>query len=936
MIAARYVCLLLGAWVCLAQTAEQVEFFEKKIRPVLAGSCQGCHNAKLKSAELDMSTAAGFRAGGQSGPLVDTAKPEESRLLKVVSYDERLKMPPTGKLSAAQLADLGAWVKMGAPWPNAGEASAAATGWSVRKGGRNFSEEEKKFWSFQALKPVTPPAVRDESWVRTPVDRFILAKLEQQDLKPAAPAAKATLLRRVTFDLTGLPPTEQEIRDFLADSSSGAYRAVVERLLASPRYGERWGRHWLDVARYADSTGNDEDHRYPYAWRYRDYVIEAFNSDMPYDQFVREQIAGDLMPAASGGVNRRGIIATGFLALGAKAIAQQDKQKMLYDVYDEQLDVVSKSFLGLTLSCARCHDHKFDPLLQRDYYSLVNFFANTKSFKEAQTHVSKLLYVPLAPREEYKKYLAHQDAVGQKKLEIEDLGEQEKERFSAGLTPRLADYMVAARQVNLTRRPSAEVAAEKGLKPEILAKWAKYLEFDWRQKPHLEDWSKADDATAAQVAGQYQQRYQQQLQKWTRRLGRWRENARRMLKEMNMPPPPKPEFKAEEDGFFYDIYVDGKGPFGLTVKDQERVFSPQARETLARLKQQLAGLQQSGPPEPDMACSVEEADQPLAQKVFIRGDYNSLGEDAPKAFPLILRRAQDPAAGDQGSGRRALADWLASPGNPLTPRVMANRIWQRHFVEGIVRTPDNFGKMGERPTHPELLDWLAGEFVARGWSVKQMHRTILLSNAYQMDSAPSADALKKDRENRLFSRFHRRRLDVEEIRDGLLAMDGSLDVTVGGTLQKGFGTDGENSQDRLSVNPETLTRRSVYLPLRRANLPTLFNLFDFGDATTTQGRRAATNVAPQALFMLNSDFVTRTSATAAKQILEDASLNPRSRMEAAYLRTLNRKPVPEEVDAGLSYVAGYQRKFPGNAGDQEAWQSLCRVLMASNDFIYVD
>ncbi|MFN7921935.1 MAG: PSD1 and planctomycete cytochrome C domain-containing protein [Bryobacteraceae bacterium] len=916
-----------------AQTGEQTEFFERKIRPVFAASCAACHNPKVKTAGLDLSSGEGFLAGGQSGPLVDKTKPEDSRLLKIVSYDERLKMPPTGKLSAEQLADLAAWVKMGAPWP--GAKAAASSPSAVRRGGRNFSEAEKKFRSFQPLARIEPPAVKNRAWVRSPVDQFILSKLEAKGLAPAPEADKATLLRRATYDLTGLPPTEKELAEFLADNSPDAFRNVVERLLASPRYGERWGRHWLDVARYADSTGNDEDHRYPYAWRYRDYVIESYNADVPFNQFLREQIAGDLIPAPDGGINRRGIVATGFLALGAKAIAQQDKKKMLYDVFDEQVDVTSKAILGLTLSCGRCHDHKFDPLLSRDYYAMINFFANTRSFKDPETHVSKLLYVPLVPAAIYKKYTRHQETLSNKKFEMDDVIEGEKERWAASLTPRLADYMVAAWHVKHDGKDAAATAAAANLKPEIVAKWVDYLKQDWRQKPHLEDWSKATDAaSAAAIAAKYQKGYVARMEKWSATIREWRENTRRALKEMNMPPRPRPEFAAEEDGFYYDIYIDGKGPFGVGKKEQESIYSPEARETLARLKREEEELKKAAPPEPDMASGVEDGDA-VAQKVFIRGDYNSPGEDAPKSFPLILAKASDPAPAAKGSGRMALAEWLSSSTNPLTPRVMANRIWQRHFAEGIVRTPDNFGKMGERPSHPELLDWLASEFIAKGWSIKQMHRIIMNSSAYRMASAATPETLEKDPENRLFSRFQRRRLDVEEIRDGLLAVDGSLDATMGGTMQSGFGTDGENSQDRLSINPEKQTRRTVYLPLRRANLPTLFNLFDFGDATTPTGKRVATNVAPQALFMMNSEFLTERSGKLAGQLLADSAASPAARIERAYIRTVNRRPAAQEVDSALSYISRYRQKFPA-ATDQDALQSMCRVLMASSDFIYVD
>jgi cytochrome c553 len=889
-------CIIVSA---LAQSPGESEFFEKKVRPIFVKTCQACHNARLKTGGLDLSTPQAL-----DGP----------RLLQALSYDDRIKMPPSGKLAPAELADIAAWVKTGAPWPGATQGQGQ---WQTRKHGRPITEDERKFWSFQPVRKPAPPSVKDTAWVSNDIDRFILAKLESNGLKPAPPAGKLTLLRRATFDLTGLPPTETGIREFLADNSPGAFKTVVDRLLGSPRYGERWGRHWLDVARYADSTGNDEDHRYPYAYRYRDYVIEAFNNDLPYDQFIKEQVAGDLLPAGPDGINKRGVIATGFLALGAKAIAQQDKKKMLYDVYDEQLDVVSKSILGVTLACARCHDHKFDPFQQKDYYSIINFFANTRSFKDAETHVSKLLYIPLVPRSEYQKYQEHQEKLGRKKMERDDIIEQERERYSANLAPRIASYMLA------TRNPDAG----KDLDPAILKKWVKYLANDWRMKPHLEGWQKAG---SADVALAYQRRSEEQLEKWNKKIGDWRREARKALMEMNMPPRPRPMFNAEEDGFFHDIFIARGGPFALGRQEQDKIFSAETKQLLARLAEEEEALKKIAPPEPEMACGVQDEEKPVRQAILVRGDYNNLGEDAPKAFPEILRGGHDPAPAANGSGRLALAEWLANAGNTLTSRVIVNRIWQRHFSQGIVRTPDNFGRMGERPSHPELLDYLAASFVEGGWSIKSIHRMILMSSAYRMSSDVTPEANRKDPGNRLLSRFERRRLDVEEIRDGLLSIDGTIDLEMGGTLQKGFGTDSENSQDRISINPDKQKRRTVYMPLRRANLPAILNLFDFGDATTVTGKRVSTNVAPQALFMMNSDFLTERSAKLARDL---STLDASRRIEAAYLRILNRQPAPGEVDAGLTYVNNFKQKY---SNETDAWQSMCRILMGSNDFIYVD
>jgi len=924
------------------QADERHEFFEKKIRPIFANACQRCHNAKAKVAGLDLTTAEAFQRGGDSGSLVNREKPEESRLLKVIGYESEMKMPPSGKLKDHEIAALTAWVKMGAPWPGAVEASASEN-WPKNSTGRTFTEEEKAFWSYQPVRAAAdaaPPRVKNESWAQSPIDRFILRKLEEKNLKPAPPADKLTLLRRATFDLTGLPPAESEMRDFLADQSPDAFKKVVERLLASPRYGERWGRHWLDVARYADSTGNDEDHRYPYAWKYRDYVIESFNNDLPYDQFVREQVAGDLLPAPAssrggGEVNRRGVIATGFLALGPKAIAQQDKKKMLYDVYDEQVDVTTRAFLGLTVSCARCHDHKFDPILTKDYYAMIGMFASTRSFTNPESHVSVVLEKPLVPKEEFERYKAarkeYQAKESRVRTAIEEIVDEVRERAVKQHSQHLSGYFLAARKVYQDGVTPADAAKQSNLAEEALKRWVDFLKPGDNVRGYLNEWNAALPDKLAATAQDYQERFQKRFAEWTENTAKWRAEYRKALAE-NKALPGKPKFEPGDDRFFNDVYFDG-GPFAVSDKDKNR-FSPEQWSRLTALRKEQGELKKSAPVEPEMACAIEDGN-PVEQKVFIRGDYNNHGEAAPKGFPAILAR-YDTKPAFTGSGRLQFAEWLTQPNHPLTARVMVNRVWQWHFGEGLARTPDNFGKMGERPTHPELFDYLASQFVKNGWSIKAMHRMIMLSSAYQMTTVNPNIAEDADPDNRLLTRFNRRRLSVEEMRDGLLAIDGTLDLAMGGTLQTGRGTDGENNQGRLSVNPEKLKRRTVYLPLRRANLPTLLNLFDFGDATTASGKRQLTNVATQALFWLNSEFLTERAQIVAKSLLDQKEMSDAARIETAYARILNRHPGKDEVDQSLNYIVGFKQKFAGEKADQKAWQSLCRVLMSSNDFVYVD
>ena len=909
-----------------AAATEGLEHFEKRVRPLLAAQCQACHNPQLQSGGIDLASGEGFAKARDEAALISLEDPASSRLLAIVGYAARVKMPPGGKLSEEDLGVLGRWVREGAPWPGA-ELRAAVLSDSEQGA---FTEEQLSYWAFQPVSQPRPPAVSNLSWPRNAIDRFILAKLEQQGLEPAPPVSRLTWLRRAHFDLTGLPPSPDEALAFAADRSPGAWERAVDRLLASPRYGERWGRHWLDVARYADSTGNDEDHRYPYAWKYRDYVIEAFNSDLPYDRFVTEQIAGDLLSTEP---DPRGVIATGFLALGPKAIAQQDKTRMRYDVYDEQIEVVSKAMLGLTVACARCHDHKFDPILTRDYYSLAGIFASTRSFRDAEAHVSKMLLKPLVPQEQYDRYQAEQMAIKNRRIERDNVGDIEIEQLVEAQASRVAEYMLAARRAYEDDEDEASVAVAENLDAGRLAKWVAYLRPAQPERAQLADWHSAGPDQRAEAAAAYQRRFEGTLKEWHHTIRRWRKDTIELIRNGTMPPRPKPRFQAGRDRFFFDVYEAKGGPLSFRGEERDRALQPQTLAAVRRLGEELEKLERSAMPEPPMANAVEDG-EPVEQRVFVRGDYSAKGEPAPKVFPAILAGFdQQPVR--TGSGRLELARWIASPSNPLTARVMANRIWQKHFGQGIVRTPSNFGKLGASPTHPELLDWLAADFVEQGWSVKAMHRRILLSSTYRSSSATSAEAAAADPENLWLSRFHRRRLDVEELRDGMLAVDGSIEFAMGGTLQSGFGTDRENSNDRLSIDPATTPRRLVYIPLRRANLPTLLNLFDFGDAVTSLGKRPVTNVAPQALFMMNSEFVARRASNLAQRLLGSVPGEDAERARRAHLAVLTREPSGAEVDSALSYVAQLMERYP-EASERDAWASYCRILLASNEFLYID
>ncbi len=792
----------------------------------------------------------------------------------------------------------------------------------------------------------TVPDIEDKSWVQNPIDAFVRAKLEENGLTPTPAAPKLTLLRRAKFDLHGLPPTLDEIEEFLSDTAPGAFAQLVDRLLASPRYGERWGRHWLDVARYADSTGLDEDLYLPEAWRYRDYVIDAFNDDVPYDRFIVEQVAGDLLaPATAHVAGGREIVATGFLALGPKPVAQQDKVRMVYDVLDEQIDTLTKAFLGLTVSCARCHDHKFDPITTRDYYSLVSIFASTRNFVDVEPKVSEIYFAPLVSQDDFQRYRRSQREIEVKRKLLEATEEIAVAAYVRDqLLPRFADYMVAARRLYQGGEDLERVAREQTLNQGILKRWVDYLTPAGDFRPYLEDWRRADTAAINRLAGEYRAMYQEVQTRWSRQLKAWKDAVgRAAFKGEKLPDKPSLEgpesvFSGEDDKarFFAEVtyYLDtpfGKpsirGPFAFPDEERDSLLPPAVVASLSALRKEIQNLEQSAPPAPPMACAVAEGER-VDQRVLLRGDPRSLGDLAPKQFPVVLAGDRQPAIA-RGSGRKELAEWLTRPDHALTSRVMVNRIWQWHFGEGLVRTPNNFGTTGETPTHAELLDSLAVRFVRTGWSIKAMHRLIMLSNTYRMSSLRAPQAVEKDPDNRLLSRFNRRRLSVEEMRDSFLAVSGALDLTMGGKIETKLKGDAYPE-----LEPGRIRRRSVYFPLIRNKLPSVLRLFDFVDPTASTARRTETNIAPQALFMMNSDFIHAQSRTLAESLLA-SNRDEAVRMERAYWMTLGRKPEPQEAEAMLAYVHNYPE--PGDSDHViDAWQSLCRMIMASNEFHYVE
>ncbi len=875
--------MALGFLLSLALQApdrEGFDFFEKRIRPVLAEHCYTCHSAQAKrlKADLRLDTREGLLKGGASGPAIVPGQPEKSRLVRAIRHvDPDLAMPKE-KLPDEVIGDFEAWVRRGAPDPRVPDAPKEA------------APDPRSHWSFQAPREAPVPAVKGKDWVRTPVDAFVLAKLEEKGLSPNPPADPRTLLRRSSYDLTGLPPTAEEVEAFEKDPGPDAYEKAVDRLLASPRYGERWGRHWLDVARYADTKGDvfDEERRYPSAWTYRDWVVRAFNQDLPYDRFLMLQIAADRLVKEE---DKADLAAMGFLTVGRRF------NNNVHDVIDDRIDVVVRGLLGLSLGCARCHDHKYDPLPTKDYYSLYGVFASS-----AEPKVYPLL--PAGPKSDqasaFEKELAAREAEVTKFLE--------KVHADATKSFRTADSIAA----HLLAVHDARGVADKDLRPVAQKRAVKeYMLRRWR------DWLvKGNDAI----------------------LGPWRAYAAAeekdfagvALKDLDpqvaeafAKPPATLKEVAERTGALLagplsELLKAEDAPPSVPLKDVEQVWSPKDRNKTRDLRKKVGELEVTHPGAPPRAMVLEDAPKPVDPRVFVRGQPGNRGDAVPRQFLEVLSGAKREAWKD-GSGRLELARAVASPENPLAARVFVNRVWVHHFGHGLVRTPSDFGIRGAPPSHPELLDWLARRFVAESWSIKKLHRLLMLSSAYRQSSADRPEARAADPENVLLWRMHRERLDLEGLRDSILAVSGTIDLAPGG-----------RSVD-LVAKPFT-TRRTIYGFVDRQNLPGMFRMFDFASPDTSNPQRYLTTVPQQALFMMNSGFVVEQArALAARPEFAEAK-DPDARIRALYRHLFGRAARPEELALGKRYVSGEESE----GATLTPWEQYVQVLLLSNEFAFVD
>ncbi len=1079
--------------------AAGLELFEKRVRPLLVERCEECHSGEEPESGLGVDSLAALLRGGTRGPAIVPGKPNESLLIRAVQHGELLKMPPKSKLPAAEIADLARWVELGAPWP--GAAPVTVTPQAPANIEPPIEEVQREFWSFQT--PVRPPVpnVNDGAWVRSPIDAFVLSRLEKANMSPAPQADKRTLIRRVTFDLIGLPPTPEEVAAFVADESPDSLERLVDRLLASPHYGERWGRRWLDVARYADSNGLDENLAYANAFHYRDYVVAAFNADMPYDEFVREQIAGDLLPHDDPEQLFGQLAATGFLSLGGKMLAEDDPVKMQMDIIDEQIDTAGRAFMGLTLGCARCHHHKFDPVSTQDYYALAGIFKSTRTMENFNV-VARWQERPLATPEQVALLQEQQARVAAKQAEIDACIRTANETLLTAARRHVGDYLLAAERQRRLETAVAQahvignddvlrtqpgvivIEAENYDRGNVLKDITNYgasigvlinrgetpnfTEYDVtipaRGTYQLElryaaaasrpcrvsingELAKAD--AAAKVTGSWNPdsqtwfvegfctlaagknvvRLEQPnafphidklllapasqslgaddttpldpdyrpipdwVQQWRDALtkadagesplkiwalfvrdgseaakslressplaarlladpspasaselaSRFAEECRRVADEWDasQAAETKPTSLAEPaDEALRQLLYSADGPFAVP-KSIEANYDPEAKTRLENLRTEKTAHEAAVPKFPETMAVSDQTPEDV--RVHIRGNHLTQAALVPRRFPRIFQPNDPPIAPDH-SGRLEFAKWLTDSRHPLTARVLVNRVWQGHVGAGLVRSMDNFGMLGEPPTHPELLDWLAVEFMESGWSIKDLHRRIILSSTYQMSTTADPHALEMDPENRLLWRMNRRRLEAEAIRDALLTCGGGVDTTMRGSLLPT-----ENRKyvtSTASVDPVVYNtrRRSVYLPVVRSALYDVFQAFDFADPSTSSGERQSTTVAPQALFMLNSGFVAEQARQMAERLIADSPDEPAARVEAAYQLAYSRPASVAEVERALAYVAAYasQSRADKSASesaeqaDLHAWQSFCRAVLAANEFVYVE
>ncbi|MDB4720311.1 DUF1553 domain-containing protein [Verrucomicrobiales bacterium] len=936
-------CLLAaGGVVCAAEpTTESLAFFEKKIRPVLLEHCYKCHSASSEKVKggLLLDTRDGIRKGGESGHAVVPGDLKESLLISALKHDD-FEMPPKKMLPAAVIADFEKWIQDGAADPR------RATH-LVAKPDSIDIEAGRKHWAYQPLRTPAIPEVTDVAWPANDIDRFILARLESAGLQPGADAKKITLVRRLYFDLIGLPPTPEEIARFVDDKSPKAYENIVDRLMKSQRFGERWGRHWLDVVRYAESMSL-RSRLLKHAWRYRDYVIEAFNDDLPYDQFLTQQLAGDLLEASSVDAQRQNLIATTFLVMGDALLENQNKSQLDMDVVDEQLDVIGKGLLAQTITCARCHDHKFDPIPTSDYYAMAGILKNVQGLKHS--NVSTTMEIPLPITEEVKRALEiHNLSVSRLQSEINTL----KPKVTGnGLPPVQAKDLPGIVVDNTDAKATGKWAKSSGVPNHVGSEYL-YSNTSGSKVIYPVKFSKGGKYEVRISGAQHPNRAPKALVTVLHNGGSksFRIDQRKAPGTFN---------KDRSDDYFQSlgvfefpsgqwdaIEISTKGGGGFVVADavqflpvdnDGKVTNPHISQPVKKfsaaeqqaLKTRMAKLTaehsalKKRKPVPEMVNSAVEKKKPTDLKIHIRGSIDHLGAIAPRGVLQVANYGSAPEMPNSSSGRLELAQWIVDPANPLTSRVMANRVWHWLFGAGLVRTVDNFGTIGESPSHPKLLDHLAVNFIQQGWSVKKLIHTIVLSRTYRLSTSRGEQS--KDPENRLLAHTNRRRLDAESLRDTMLSVGGTLKLEMGGaTFPANLKTDvGFRFQS---------PRRSVYVPVFRSSLPEFFEVFDFANPSLVTGRRDVSTVAPQALFMMNHAFVRSQAKLTAERLLRESQLKEANRIDHAYLQILGRHATEAEVSLSQEFLKAVIDTT--EKGQVEAWTQMVQSLFSTIDFRYL-
>ncbi|OYW77990.1 MAG: hypothetical protein B7Z37_01680 [Verrucomicrobia bacterium 12-59-8] len=910
---------LLTGSVSVAAPADdaKIAFFEKNVRPILIKRCYECHSVESGKSKggLAIDSRESILKGGDSGPALVAGDPEKSHIIESVRYQNQdLQMPPKGAMPAAEVKTLEEWVKMGAPDPRAAVASTKHAAPRVID-----LKEGAKHWAFRPIS--NPPVPKADA--ANPIDAFISEKLAEKGLTLAPPADKRTLIRRATFDLTGLPPSPQEVEAFLADHTPDAFAKVIDRLLRSPQYGEKWGRHWLDVARYSDSNGLDENIALGTAWRYRDYVVQAINADKPFDQFITEQVAGDLLEAKDLATRKEHVTATAFLNLGAKVLAEPDKEKLTMDVIDEQIDVMGRAFMGLTLGCVRCHDHKFDPIPQDDYYALAAIFKSTQSFSVDRIGALSTAYeAPMGSLDDFAAIISSERILKDQKAAVSKAESAAITALRKEVRDHAVDYLMAAAKLPATPTLSQvrPVAEPLGLRAHVLLNCRVYLAAN-ETLPFFKPWQDALKTTGDV----------QPLRSYYTAIFAAAEKIK-----------PDPKVTAE-DSLLHQARAALDAPAGFLALPPEPIilFPKEVADKVRALKDTMMTTESNLP---DLPTTLAVAESPKILKelpIHIRGSHLALGRPIPRGFIQVAQASlkSKPQFPTNQSGRLELARWLASPEHPLTSRVIANRIWSWHFRQGIVPTTDNFGLLGQQPTHPELLDWLARWFTSNGWSLKDMHRLIMSSRTYQQSSATTAQGYAADPEDLLLHHFPVRRLEAEEIRDALLSVAGSLDNTIGGKTIPRRNREfvfNHTSKDFTSYGS---TRRALYMPIIRNNLYDLFQQFDYPDPSTSTGLRHSSVVSPQALLLMNSDLATDAAQSFAARVFK-LSTDKEARLRAAYRIAFAREATADDLRRAENYLTAADASLNSSQQDStkrelEAWALLCQALMMSNEFIYL-